>query len=349
MDKKGLVLIVDDDPTNRKLLSRYLVRDDYAFEEADEGQVALNTMRAHAIDVVLLDLLMPGLDGFQVLAQMKADPALQHIPVIIISTLDQMDSILQCIEMGATDYLPKPLNAAMLRARLNASLAQKRLYDIEQAHVQAIQEERERADQLLLNILPAPVAEQLKRAPGVVVQNYAEATVLFADIVDFTQMAAKITPEAVVTLLDEVFSLFDDLAEQHGLEKIKTIGDAYMAASGVPVARPDHAEAAAEMALAIQTTLKTFNSTHATPLQMRIGLHSGPVTAGVIGRRKFIYDLWGDAVNTASRMEAYGVAGAIHVSTDFYQHLKARYKFQPQGLTHVKGKGEMQTYLLLGR
>ncbi len=212
-----------------------------------------------------------------------------------------------------------------------------------------LQEEQARSETLLLNVLPKPIADRLKRDPSTIADGFPEATVLFADIVDFTRLSAGMPPERLVAWLNELFSLFDRLSERHGLEKIKTIGDAYMAVAGLPMPRPDHAEAAAEMALEMQRELAARTAPNGEPLYMRIGLHTGPVVAGVIGTKKFIYDLWGDTVNTASRMESHGIAGTIQVTEAAYRRLQNAYEFEDRGVIPVKGKGEMRTYLLKGR
>jgi adenylate cyclase len=209
--------------------------------------------------------------------------------------------------------------------------------------------EREKSERLLLNVLPEPIAARLKEAEGIIADGFDEATVLFADIVDFTPLSERIPPEEVVALLDRVFTAFDELTDRHGLEKIKTIGDAYMVAGGIPVPRPDHAEAIAEMALAMRTLCADLSPAQGVPVTVRMGMDTGPVVAGVIGRQKFIYDLWGDTVNTASRMESHGVPGEIQVTVRVFDRLKASYAFQPRGMVPVKGKAEMEAYLLLGR
>ncbi|HEV8516653.1 MAG TPA: adenylate/guanylate cyclase domain-containing protein [Candidatus Limnocylindrales bacterium] len=202
---------------------------------------------------------------------------------------------------------------------------------------------------LLLNVLPKPIAERLKREPGVIAESHEDVTVLFADVVDFTPFAERTPAERVVGVLDEIFTAFDRLAERGRLEKIKTIGDAYMVVSGLPEARPDHAEAMAEMALEMQTELDRLCEPLGLDLDLRIGMHCGPVIAGVIGRRKFIYDLWGDTVNTASRMESHGLPGRIQVSEAIYTRLRERYEFEERGEIEVKGKGHLRAYLLVGR
>jgi class 3 adenylate cyclase len=213
----------------------------------------------------------------------------------------------------------------------------------------ALEVERQRSERLLLNILPASIAARLKQSQGVIADGFPDVTVLFADIVNFTPLSQGITPAAVVQLLDELFSVFDQLAQRHGLEKIKTIGDAYMVVGGLPDPRPDHAQAVAEMALAMRQEVARHAGPAGRPLQVRIGIDTGPVVAGVIGRSKFSYDLWGDTVNTASRMESQGLAGCIQVTERTYQRLQDRYRFEQRGPIQVRGKTAMVTYLLLGR
>jgi class 3 adenylate cyclase len=213
----------------------------------------------------------------------------------------------------------------------------------------ALQLEQERSERLLLNVLPAPIAARLKQGEGVIADAFPDVTVLFADIVDFTRRSQRTSPAQVVATLNELFSAFDRLAQRQGLEKIKTIGDAYMVAGGLPTPRPDHAEAIADMALAMQVEVARRADPSGQPLQVRIGIDTGPVEAGVIGTAKFSYDLWGDTVNTASRMESHGIAGCIQVTERTYQRLRDGYRFQRRGPIPVRGMGEMVTYVLVGR
>ncbi len=219
-----------------------------------------------------------------------------------------------------------------------------------QAEAEA-QSEREKAEKLLLNILPAPIAEELKQGRRSICDGFAEVTVLFADLVGFTALSAQISPNQLVALLNQIFLTFDDLSVRLGLEKIKTIGDNYMVAGGLPIPRDDHAAAIAEMALEMQAAIAKldFKLDDMAPLSLRIGINSGPVVAGVIGSKKFIYDLWGDAVNTASRMESHGLPGCIQVTEATYHYLQGKYLLEKRGMISVKGKGEMMTYWLKGR
>ncbi len=213
----------------------------------------------------------------------------------------------------------------------------------------ALDLERDKSERLLLNVLPAPIAARLKQTDGVIADAFGEVTVLFADLVDFTRRSERIAPEQVVQALNDLFSVFDQLAQQRGLEKIKTIGDAYMVAGGLPEPRPDHAQAVAEMAMAMRDEVARHTDPGGQPLAVRIGIDTGPVVAGVIGTSKFSYDLWGDTVNTASRMESQGVAGCIQVTARTYQRLRHSYRFERRGSIPVKGKGEIVTYFLVGR
>jgi class 3 adenylate cyclase len=213
----------------------------------------------------------------------------------------------------------------------------------------ALDLEREKSERLLLNVLPGSIATRLKETEGVIADRFSDVTVLFADIVDFTRRSERIDPEQVVEVLNDLFSVFDRLARERGLEKIKTIGDAYMVVGGLPDPRPDHAEAVAEMAMAIRAEVARRSDPSGQPLAVRIGIDTGPVVAGVIGTSRFSYDLWGDTVNTASRMESYGVPGCIQVTARTRERLRDCYRFEQRGSIQVKGKGEIVTYFLEGR
>lgn len=214
---------------------------------------------------------------------------------------------------------------------------------------QALAEEETKSERLLLNILPEPIARRLKEDDQALADNYPEVTVLFADIAGFTRFSAGLSAEDLVVRLNELFSSFDDLTEKHGVEKIKTIGDAYMAAAGLPMPQSDHAERIAGLALDMLEAFDRFVERTGADLGLRIGINTGPVVAGVIGWKKFIYDLWGDTVNTASRMESHGLPGRIQVTEATRARLAPRYAFETRGPIDVRGKGEMVAHLLVGR
>ncbi len=213
----------------------------------------------------------------------------------------------------------------------------------------ALRGAQEQAENLLLNILPRSIAEQLKAKPQTIADQFTAASILFADVVDFTPRAEHLRPDEVIGMLDDLFSHFDTLAEKHGLEKIKTIGDCYMVAAGVPVPRPDHARALALMALDMLDAMRSRDGVGYLGLELRIGINSGPVVAGVIGRKRFLYDLWGDAVNTASRMESHGMPGRIQITRATYELLEDEFVCEPRGSVTVKGKGQMETWYLVAR
>jgi adenylate cyclase len=345
----GNLLVVDDDAMNRDMMARRLHRSGFTITTAENGRVALELLKQRSFDLVLLDIIMPELNGFHTLEFIKADPKLRHLPVIMLTALDEVDSTVRCIEAGAEDYVPKPFNSVVLHARINASLEKKRLRDQEQAYLAELQAERAKSDRLLLNVLPKAVADRLKQGERTIVDSFREATVVFADIVDFTSFSASIAPSRTVQLLNDLFSGFDKLAETYELEKIKTIGDAYMVVGGIPTAMPEHAERCASMALDMLEVLHHFNRRNSLALDIRIGMNSGPVVAGIIGTKKFAYDLWGDTVNMASRMESHGQAGVIQISASTRDLLVDQFVLEDRHPIEIKGRGPLAAFRLVGR
>jgi PAS domain S-box-containing protein len=487
-DEKGVILIVDDNPDSLDLLFFVLSDSDFTVLMANNGKSALQTVKEAHPDLILLDVMMPGIDGFEICRRLKADESSQDIPVIFMTSLSETDDKVKGFNVGAVDYITKPIQEEVLKARitthltirkLNRSLVEqnKRLqqeirerqqkeqelrlsnqaiaassdgiviadarkadmpityvnpaferltgyeaqevigkncrflqgkdtdqpgldelreavregkgckvilsnyrkngtlfwnelsispiYDADgnlthfvgiQSDItdrkvaqEALHYQQEQTENLLLNILPKPIAERLKLEPSTIADSFEEVTVLFADLVGFTEFSSRRSAKQLVEVLNVIFSEFDQLAEKHGLEKIKTIGDAYMVVAGLPTPRPDHAEAIAQMALDMQQVLTKINVQTDESFSMRIGINSGAVVAGVIGLKKFSYDLWGDTVNTASRMESLGIPGTIQVTAETYERLRDKFLFEERGVISVKGKGEMTTYLLKAR
>ena len=343
------ILVVDDNAANRDLLTRRLSREGHLVEAVEDGRSALQKVAGERFDLVLLDLMMPEMNGFEALCRMKADPALRDVPVIMISALDEIDSIVRCIEAGAEDYLPKPFNPVLLRARINAALEKKRLRDREQAFTRQLQVEKDKSEILLLHILPKSVVARMRQGETSIADGFTEVTILFSDLVGFTGLASVMPPAQVVELLNHLFTEFDRLAFERGLEKIKTNGDAYMVAGGLPEPRADHAVAVADMALHMLDVVAAAGSKLGHPLQVRIGIHSGAAVAGIIGKHKFIYDVWGDTVNTANRMESHGVPDRVQISAATFHRVRDSFRCEPRGPQDVKGKGMMETYFLTGR
>lgn len=484
------VLVVEDDKTSLHLLVRLLKQASYQVDEAIDSAAAYQRVAHRLPDLILLDVMLPDSNGYEICKTLKADATTRDIPIIFISSLDDSIDKVQAFEAGAADYITKPFQAAEVLARVrnqinlyyqrrqlsqqNALLLQevleraqveralrdaeskyisifenatagmfkstgngrylnvnpalasilgydtpedmiagikdigsqiyvqpKRLdelmvylkcYDkIEDAESEVyrrdgsklwisediwtvrddkgdflyfeglvhdvserrqmeteLRQQRQQADRLLGNILPYQIAQRLKVGTRTIAESFDQVSILFADIVDFTAASGVMTPRELVKLLNEIFSSFDQLAESHALEKIKTIGDAYMVAGGLPVANADHVLAMARMALDMQEAIQQFQRPNGTPYQLRIGINLGPVVAGVIGKRKFAYDLWGTAVNIASRMEATGEPGRIQVTEAVYEALQSHFRLERRGAISVKGGGQMSTYWLLG-
>jgi adenylate cyclase len=328
------------------LRSHRLTRDGHRVASVASGQQALQALADNEFDLVLLDLIMPDINGFDVLVRMKADERLRRVPVIMITALAEAESAVRCIEAGAEDYLPKPFDPILLRARIDACLHKKRWHDREQRYLRRIEDETARFERLLLTILPRQVIGRLNQGEAMIADRFEGVSVLFADLVGFTEHSARVTPAAMVEYLNRLFSEFDALARELGVEKIKTIGDAYMAVAGLPDPNPDPFAAIANMALGMIDRLSRVNGHFGWPLQIRIGVHSGPVVAGIIGAHRFLYDVWGDTVNVASRLEACSLPNRIHVSQDIARHLVGPFALEPRGSIDVKGKGKLETLFL---
>lgn len=345
----GTLLVVDDDESNREMLSRRLARLGHRVSLATNGREALARLQEASFDLVLLDLQMPEMNGYEVLEHLKADPVLQTLPVLVLSASDETERVAHCIEMGAADYLAKPFDPVLLQARISACLEKKRLRDREQLHLHQIQEEQTKSERLLLNVLPPVIAGRLKHGEQGIADSFTEATVLFADLVGFTSFSTSHPPGVLLEILNEIFSAFDAAVQELQLEKIKTIGDAYMAVGGVPVAQPDHAERVVTLGFRMLEEIDRFNQRRGMNLQIRVGVHTGPVIAGIIGQHKFIYDLWGVTVNTASRMESHSAPGRIQVSAAVRELLQEKFEFEPRGAIPIKGRSPMETFFCRGK
>jgi len=339
---RGLVLVVDDEEANRMLLCDPLEVHGYEIIEAENGEQALQKVEQRPPDVILLDVMMSGMDGFEVCRRLKNDARTAHIPILIITALSERMERMMGIAAGASDFLSKPVDLQELILRVGHAAHTKHLFD-------QLQTEQARAERLLLNSLPRPIAERMKQGETNIAEHHADVSVLVADLVGFTTLAAHIGPEQVVYLLNEIFSGFDLLVLKRGLEKIKTIGDAYMVAGGVPLPQPDHAEAIADLALDMMAEMEKFNLAYNTSIQLRIGISRGSVVAGVIGRWKFTYYLWGDSVNLACRLESLGQPGTILVSDLTYQRLKDKYRFDDNRSLEIKGRAAEMVQTLRGR
>lgn len=349
------ILIVDDIRANVMLLDLMLKGAGYTSITStmdSRGVKALHALNQY--DLILLDLQMPGLNGFQVMESLKEVEKGSYLPVLVITS--QPDLMVRALQAGAKDFVSKPFELSELLVRVYNMVEVRLLHRESRLLYEKMVEQQKISERLLLNVLPHTIAEQLKvRSTGstvfseVIAESFSEATVLFADIVEFTKVSARLSPRQLVVPLNEVFTSFDRIADNRGLEKIKTNGDSYMAVAGVPVSVSDHAARAAHAALDMLSAVDYFNMRTGNNLQVRIGLNSGPSVAGVIGQSKFIYDVWGEAVNVASQMESHGVAGRVQVTESTMRQLGEHFLFEPRGTIELKGRGPVDTWFLVGR
>lgn len=340
--EQARLLLVDDNPTNLQVLYEALEAEGCELLIALSGDEALGIAEEAQPALILLDINMPGMDGFETCRRLKENEATRDIVIIFLSARDSVTDKVEGLRLGAVDYISKPFQFEEVVARVNTQLELRRARkELELMH--------RKAESLLLNILPRSIADRLKENERNLVEHFPEATILFCDLVGFTPLSAQVEPAEVVGFLNRVFTAMDGLVEKYELEKIKTIGDAYMVGGGVPDSRPDHAQAVADFALELLETIPALRQAETLPLHLRIGIHSGPVVAGVIGEKKFAYDLWGDTVNTASRMESNGEQDRIHVSEATRDLLGADYEFEARGEIEIKGKGPMTTFYLVSR
>jgi adenylate cyclase len=351
------VLLVDDQEMIGEAVRRMLANEkDIVFHYCSDPAQAINKALEVQPTIIVQDLVMPEIDGLQLLRFFRANSLTRDIPMIMLSSKEEPELKAQAFCLGANDYLVKLPSSIELIARIRyhskayMNLLERNLaYKTMQDCLAKLEIEQQKSQELLLNILPEAIAERLKKEQGIIADEFAEVSVMFADIVGFTQLSASISPKELVHLLNDIFSKFDQLAEQHGLEKIKTIGDSYMVVGGLPNPRSDHAEAISAMALDMQQAIKEYRDNRGLSLSIRIGIHSGPVVAGIIGTKKFIYDLWGDTVNTASRMESHGIPDGVQISEATYLLIEDKYKCDKRASINVKGKGQMTAYLLEGK
>ena len=334
------ILIVDDEPFNLDVLEQELELLGHMSVRAANGDEALERLEVERFDLVLLDVMMPRLDGYGVLERMKAHEVWQHIPVIMISAVTDMSSVVRCIVDGAEDYLPKPFEPVLLEARISACLDRKRLHDREVAHLGTIERERKRADELLHAILPASAVAELKATGRVQPRHFGDVAVLFVDLVGFTAWCRARPPEEVVANMQRLAEDFETIAHRHGMEKIKTIGDAFMATANLLQPNADPVMAAVRCSLDMMAAARAGPS----GWRIRAGIHIGPVVGGVVGRTKFSFDLWGDTVNVAARLSTLGVQEAVYLSSDAFERVHDRCRVLPVGLVPLKGRGELKVY-----
>lgn len=333
------LLVVDDNENNRYTLCRRLKREGYKnLTVAENGRQALDMLVDRQFDLVLLDIMMPEMNGYEVLERIKSDEQLREIRVLMISAAHELDSVVRCIELGADDFLPKPFDPILLKARVGASLEKKSLRDREATYRREIEHERRRADDLLHAIFPAAAVKELKCTSRVRPRRYENVAVLFCDVADFTAYCDRHPPEQVVGKLDAWVKAYEDIARHNGLEKIKTVGDAFVATAGLLEPLEEPALAAVRCGLDMVAALERLD----VGWDVRVGIHLGPIVAGVVGRRKYSFDIWGDTVNTAARISEMAEPGTVITSDAGWRQVRDSCLGRSIGSVDLKGKGHLE-------
>jgi DNA-binding response OmpR family regulator/signal transduction histidine kinase len=344
-EREGALLVVDDNALNRDLLSRQLARKGYVVATAENGMKALELLEERDFDLVLLDILMPEMDGIEVLGRIKAEPRWAHIPVIMISSLDEIDGAIRCMEIGAEDYLTKPFHPTLLDARIGACLDIRRMRQREEYYRAELERGVAVLDRVLHSVLPGSIAQRVRQGEEGILEAYAEATVLVCDLGRVAQ-GASLSPVDRAVRIEWLLGELEAGAGRHGLETAVLQGSAALIVGGIPTSVPDDAERVARAGLAMLEAVR--NHSGGAPIAIRFGLHSGPVVCGVFGTERLFCCLWGDAVDLARRLELQAEPGTIHTSAAAHALLKNRFSFQRRGVVEVAGRGQMRTFALEG-
>lgn len=336
------ILVADDSKAIRNFVTRLLTGRGFQVETFENGQELLDYLFAGKTgDIILIDNQMPVKDGISTLQEIKSSPVHQDTPVLFLSAIKDKETIVQALELGADDYMEKPFNNNEFFARINVHL---RIQSLKKQ----ILLEKEKSDALLLNTLPRQIVQDLKETGISTPETFENVTVYFSDIVSFTNISATLEPARLIGELNEIFTRFDSIMEENGCERIKTIGDAYMAVSGMPEPHPDHGANMARAALSILDFMNRRNEESEIKWQIRIGIHTGPVVGGIVGVKKYLYDVFGDTINTASRMESNSIPMRINVSRETRDLLGDGFLYQAREPMEVKGKGVVEMFFLDG-
>jgi CheY-like chemotaxis protein len=344
---EGRLLVVDDNAMNRDLLSRQLARQGYIVLTASEGNEALELLRSQTVDLILLDVFMPGMDGVETLRKLKADEKLQEIPVLMLSSLDEVDGALRCIEMGAEDYLSKPVKPAILEVRIAANLELHRMRERERVYEERVVADEGFIEELLLSAFPEEVAERVRVGDSEVADVVPEATVLSCHIRGLSAPASSAALRQGLRALREVGVAVETLARGHGLETIIWRPDGFVAVSGAPSPVEDHTERAAALGRAFLAQLSTLSSPEGGPIRLGLGLHSGPVVAAALGGDRLRYEVWGEGVKTADSVARAAPDGALLVSPPVHARLRDSYSFEAKKVRDIAGV-QMRTYVFRG-
>lgn len=353
---KAKLLIVDDQAANVLLLNKILHGEGYtSIHSTQNPHEVYQLHKENNYDLILLDLQMPSMSGFEVMEKLREIEPSGYLPILVITA--QPEEKLRALKSGARDFISKPFNLAEVLVRVQ-NLLQVRLLNLQTKKLfEQVVAEQKVSERLLNNVLPAVIVKRLKKQPEfkadnlskVIADTFPEVTVLFADIVGFTRFTETVSARVLVDVLNEIFTRFDNITDNRGLEKIKTIGDSYMAAAGLPIPMHNHAEQAAHAAFDMLEVMEQINQENDYKFQIRIGMSSGSVVAGVIGVRKFLYDIWGDVVNTASRMESQGHPGRIQITDSTQKRLGQNFVIENRGYQDIAGKGSVNTWFLVNR
>ncbi len=359
------ILVVDDDRFVHMFIENAIETEnhDYRIISAYNGKQACEIAFDQEIDLIIMDWEMPVMNGIEALEQLKSDPKTNDIPVIIITSSGNLQT---AFDAGAIDFIRKPIDQIELLVRVKSTLSMFKLiknivkqteileqqsFELEQKNL-FLKVEQEKSDNLLQNILPAEIAEQLKNKGSVDAKTYKTVSVLFTDFKGFTQISEKLSPQRIIVELSVFFAKFDEIIGGHFIEKIKTIGDSYMCVGGLPLRNKSNPIDTVLAGLEMQEFVTKLNQDKIAkgeePWNLRLGIHTGKVIAGVIGKKKFAYDIWGDTVNTASRMESAGEVGKVNISGETYQHIAEYFDCEYRGKIVAKNKGEIDMYFVHG-
>lgn len=337
MDDNSRILIVDDVEENLKVLTDTLTGQGFHPLQAKNGERAIKIAQKAMPDLILLDIQMPGMNGYETIAELKSIPEVCDIPVIFISALNQIEDKVKGFNSGAVDYVSKPFQKEEVIARVTTHLKLRQVQ-------REIEREKEKSEALLRNVLPEAVANELKQTGKSEPQSFKDVSILFSDIVQFTSCSSNLKPRIIIDELNDIFSAFDDIMEKNGCERIKTIGDAYMAVCGVPNHDSEHAIKLTKAALEMIDYVAERKNSNDYKWDVRIGIHSGDVVGGIVGNKKYIYDIFGDTVNTASRMESNSKSMSVNISEDTYNLISSDFKCTKRDPIEVKGKGLTKMY-----
>lgn len=342
------VLIVEDSPVNQKLLSKILTRQKYRILLAGTGEEAFEQLKEVLPDLIVLDIMLPGMDGYSICRHLKRDARTRNVPVIFISALDTPEDKIGGFEAGGVDYITKPFEPAEVMARICTHLRLRTLQHKLEEKNQQLDAEKQKSESLLCNVFPKSIGQELLNTGMCIPQLFTETTVCFVDIVNFTSASTKMPPEAIIHELNDIFTAFDRISREYNCERMKTIGDAYLFSCGVPEPNTDHAANIARAALEMVDYLKVRNRTAGYDWQIRVGINSGPLVGGVVGTEKCLYDIFGDTVNIAARMEESAQPMEVNVSSTSYDLLQEDFLFADGEHVKLKGKGKQVVYSLLG-